>query len=364
MLPAPPQSTQSVNGAILTIDLDAVAINYEYFRRTVGPAETSAVVKADAYGIGAVMAARRLVRDGCKTFFVAHPLEGAEIRPHLPADAIIYVLHGFTAAEARSFSASNLRPVLSSLEQIKAYRASGLSAPCALHFDTGMARLGIPKAETGKDAFSGLDIALVMSHLACGDDPKHPFNVKQRQDFAAIRAHFPGAKASLAASGGALLGPEFAFDLVRPGIGLYGGKPHDGAENPMQPVATLTAPVIQIRTIDYGQSVGYGATYVASAARTLATVGIGYADGLLRALSNRGAGVIEGVRCSFAGRVSMDLVTLDVSECPPGSVQPGTQAAFICRELPVDEVAKNAGTAAYEVLTRLGPRIGRRYLGA
>jgi alanine racemase len=189
-------------------------------------------------------------------------------------------------------------------------------------------------------------------------------NARQLADFRNIRARFAGITGSLSASGGAFLGPEYHFDMIRPGIGLYGGAPQMGAKSPMEPVVTLIAPILQVRQIDSGASAGYGATYSAPAPRRLATIGLGYADGLLRSASNRGAALVGGVSCAFAGRVSMDLVTLDVSECPPGTAEPGQPAVFLGPGRTIDEAAAAAHTVAYEVITRLGPRIARRYVGA
>jgi alanine racemase len=310
-----------------------------------------------------------LAKAGCETFFVAHPEEGAALRPALGREPKIFVLHGFEAHAARLFQDFALYPVLNSAAQVQAFRNSGLAQPCAAHFDTGMSRLGLEAQHAG--ALSdlswdrhGLDIVLVMSHLACGDEPGHPMNARQLAEFRNLRARFAGITASLAASGGAFLGPDYQFDLIRPGIGLYGGAPQAGVRNPMEAAVTLTAPILQVREIDRGASAGYGATYSAPSPRRLATVGLGYADGLLRAGSNRGAALVGGVSCAFAGRVSMDLVTLDVSECPPGTAEPGQPATFLGRDLTVDAAAQAAGTVAYEVLTRLGPRVARRYVGA
>jgi alanine racemase len=232
-----------------------------------------------------------------------------------------------------------------------------------------MSRLGLEAHNAGALSDlswdeNGLDIALVMSHLACGDEPGHPMNTRQLGEFRNIRARFAGITGSLAASGGAFLGAEYHFDLIRPGIGLYGGAPSIGAKNPFEPAVTLTAPILQVRQIDTGASAGYGATYSAPGPRRLATVGLGYADGLLRAASNRGAALVGGAVCAFVGRVSMDLVTLDVSACPPGAAEPGQPATFLGPQLSIDQAAQSAQTVAYEVVTRLGPRIARRYVGA
>jgi alanine racemase len=366
---SPAPAVSSTGGSLLTIDLGAIAANYRRFVALAPRAEISAVVKADAYGLGAAPIVRALSKVGCETFFVAHPEEGAALRPALDGAAKIFVLHGYEAHAARLFRDNALIPVLSSAQQVQAFRDSGLGLPCAIHFDTGMSRLGLEAQHAAALSDSswdenGLDIVLVMSHLACGDEPANPKNARQLAEFRNIRARFAGITGSLSASGGAYLGPEYHFDLIRPGIGLYGGAPQVGVKNPMAAVATLTAPILQVRQIDSGSTAGYGATYSAPSPRRLATVGLGYADGLLRAGSNRGAALVGGVRCAFAGRVSMDLVTLDVSECPPGSAEPGQPATFLGRDLTADEAAAAAQTISYEVFTRLGPRIARRYVGA
>jgi alanine racemase len=257
---------------------------------------------------------------------------------------------------------------LSSLEQVEAWLDCGGGQPSVLHFDTGMSRLGL----TVRDAevlladpqrLRKLNVRLVMSHLACADELGHPKNHEQLDRFEAIHQRFARIPGSLCSSGGCFLGSEFMFDWVRPGIAMYGGNPLKDGPNPMYSVAELAAPLLQIRAIDSGESVGYGATYVASGPRRLGIVAVGYADGLIRALGNRGHGVIAGVKCPIVGRVSMDLATLDVSAVPIASLASGTPVEFIGPHQPVDDLAKAAGTVAYEIFTRLGPRVERRYVG-
>jgi alanine racemase len=346
---------------VLSIDLMAIAENFRLIQAQVAPAEVAAVVKADAYGMGAKAVTHALTAAGCKAFFVAHIEEAIELRQSLP-QATIFVLNGYFAGHAHLFAANKLSPVISSLLQLEAWLASKLQTPYALHIDSGMSRLGL-SVEEAQTASNFARPTLILSHLACADDPGELKNREQLLTFKALAKRFPNSWTSLSASGGCFLGPDYTLDLVRPGIALYGGNPRKSAENPMRGVATLTAPIIQVRSIDRGDTVGYGATYVASGPRRLAVAAMGYADGLMRSLSNRGHGVVNGIRCPIVGRVSMDLVTLDVSECPPAMAQPGTLVEFIGPQQPVDELARAAGTLAYEIFTRLGPRVIRQYTG-
>jgi len=354
-------------GPVLTVDIDAVVANYRLLVERVRPAKVAAVVKADGYGLGATPIARALAHAGCETFFVAHVEEGLTLRLALPSSHIL-VLHGFFRHAAAAFADARLIPVLSSLEQVEAWLDSGRGQPSVLHFDTGMSRLGM----TARDAdlllddsqrLRRLNVRLLMSHLACADDANHAKNHDQLDRFEAIHRRFARVPGSLCSSGGCFLGSEFVFDWVRPGIALYGGNPLKDGPNPMNPVAALTAPLLQVRTIDSGETVGYGATYTASGPRRLGVAALGYADGLIRALGNRGHGVISGIRCPIVGRVSMDLATLDVSAVPQAALALGTPVEFIGPHQSVDELARAAGTLAYEVLTRLGSRVERRYVG-
>ncbi len=354
-------------GPVLTVDVDAVVANYRLLLERVRPAKVAAVVKADGYGLGAIPIARALARAGCETFFVAHVEEGLALRPALPSSHIL-VLHGFFRHAAAAFAEARLIPVLSSFEQVEAWLDTGRGQPSVLHFDTGMSRLGLGVRDADallddSQRLRRLNVRLVMSHLACADDANHPKNHDQLERFEAIHHRFPKVPGSLCSSGGCFLGSEFMFDWVRPGIALYGGNPLKDGPNPMNPAVNLAAPLLQVRTIDSGESVGYGATYTASGPRRLGIAAIGYADGLIRALGNRGHGVIAGVRCPIVGRVSMDLATLDVSAVPAGSLSSGTPVEFIGPHQSVDDLARAAGTLAYEILTRLGPRVERRYVG-
>lgn len=346
----------------LSVDLIAIVENYRRIVAQAKTAEVAAVVKADGYGLGAKPIAMALAAAGCNTFFVAHAEEGADLRPAI-ADKNLYVLHGYTPANKAAFAEHKLSPVLSSIGQLSDWLKSGLRAECALHLDTGMSRLGLSEADL-KTVEGAVTPALVMSHLASSDDPEHEKNEAQLARFKTLTKRFPGTRFSLAASGGCFLGAPYAFDLVRPGIALYGGNPRKSGENPMRGTVTLTAPLLQVRSIDRGDTVGYGATYSASGPRRLGIAAIGYADGLLRTLSNRGFGVIAGVKCPIVGRVSMDLVTLDVTEVPEQSAHAGAAVEFIGPNQTVDELATAAGTLPYEIYTRLGDRITRHYTGA
>ena len=360
-------------GAILTIDLAALAANYRRLADTASGALCAGVVKADAYGLGAAGVAPVLADAGCRHFFVAHLEEGMELRRHVPADATIAVLNGSPEGVEGDFLAHDLLPVLNSLEQIegwqKAARASGRRLPAILQVDTGMARFGLASEEldallADPDGLAGLDLRLVMSHLACADDPAHPANAAQRAAFEAARARFPGVRASLAASSGIFLGPDYHFDLVRPGAALYGIAPQAGAPNPMRPVVRLQGRVVQVRHVPAATPVGYGHTARVSGPARLATVAVGYADGLLRSASNQGAAWLGDERLPLVGRVSMDSIVLDASALPEGAIAAGTLVDLIGPHQDVDAAAGAAGTIGYELLTGLGSRFCRRYLPA
>jgi alanine racemase len=350
------------------IALDALCANYRLVRAAAPGAECAAVVKCDAYGLGAVEVARALAaREGCATFFVAYPEEGAALRRALgDARARIYVLNG-TGRDPALLREWELTPVLNNPEDAAIWAAAAPGAPAALHIDTGMNRLGCdPGLLAGLRDVDGLSVTLVMSHLACASDPAHPMNAMQRSRFEAAAAMFRQARRSLAASAGVLAFPAWAYDLVRPGVALYGANPFDhpradGAEAGLKPVARLTAPVLQMRDIDAGESVGYGADFRAPRAMRLATVALGYGDGFLRAGGGRGAAILGGARAPIVGRISMDLITLDASAA--GDIAPGARAEFFGPSMPIEAAAAAAGTAPYELLTGLGPRVRRIYRG-
>ena len=362
--------------AILTIDLDALAANYRRLRELAGPAECAAVVKADAYGIGMAEAAPVLWRAGCKIFFVATLAEAQALRSLLP-EAVIYVFSGLLPGTAAMFRTHDLRPVLNSAEEIKewaTYSASlGEKLPCAVHVDSGMNRLGLSVHEveavaSARDLWTAMTLSLVMSHLACADDPSHPKSEAQLQAFDRLRALLPDSIASLANSAGILLGRSYVYDLVRPGIALYGGHPRRQGPNPFQPVVHLAGRILQVRTAAPGETVGYGATRTFKRASRVATVAVGYADGFFRALSTKDGAEglvvsIGGHAAPVLGRVSMDLISVDVTGVPEALSQRGAWVELIGPNVTAQEFAARAGTIDYEVLTNLGRRALRRYIG-
>lgn len=343
--------------AVLTVDLDAIVGNWRTIRsRLASGCRAAAVLKADGYGLGAAPIARALRYAGCTRFFIATVEEGIALRPVVP-DADIIVLNGVEPATLPYFDEYRLIPMLNSLPQIEAW---GQTGPCALHVDTGMSRLGVT-FEEAKSLPMPAGLMLISSHLACADEPDQPMNRYQLEEFAAVRAHFPGIEASLAASSGIFLGPEWHADWVRPGAALYGVNPMRGLPNPMAPTVTLQAKILQIREIDQGRTVGYGATHRAKDKAKLATVAVGYADGVMRCLSNRGHGYVGDRRVPLVGRISMDLTVFDVSAVPEEDLLPGASIELLGRYNTIDEMAESAGTIGYEILTSLGPRLHRRY---
>ncbi len=365
---------EDATGGRLLIDLDAVARNYRTLRETATGARVSAVVKADGYGLGALPIARRLAAEGCDFFYVGHLQEALELRRDGGAQldrADIAVLNGLPPGTEAIFADNRLLPVLNTLEEIGRWAAFGAGRgrdlPAWIHVDTGMNRLGLDRddwaAFVAKRPWNGLTVAGVMSHLACADDPEMAQNVRQLSRFRDVLGQMDGVPASLANSGGTFLGRDYHFDMVRPGIALYGGNPFRDQPNPVEEAVRLQARVLQVRRIDKGESVGYGATYVAETPRRIATLSAGYADGFLRAIGNRGAVAAGGVRLPVIGRVSMDLVTVDVTDAPEGLVAPGSFLDLIGGSLHLEEVAQSAGTIGYEMLTALGRRYARHYIG-
>lgn len=357
---------EHVAGAILTIDLGAVRENYRRLKAMLGGKPCAAVVKANGYGLGAAEVARALMKEGCDTFFVAHLSEGLSLRAQVGTEPIIYVLNGLAPGSERRAVEANLRPVLNSLEQLAAWRHEGGALPAAIQVDSGMSRLGMAPAEVERitaDAslLDGVDISLVMSHLACADEPESPANELQRGNFETLRRKLPQALVSFTNSSGIFLGSPYHFDLGRPGVALYGVNPTPGKPNPMLPVVQLEVKVVQTRSIEAGIGVGYGYALVAEKPTALATIALGYADGWHRRAT--GAAWFDGVRLPFAGRVSMDSIILDISDLPQGRLKAGDLVELIGPNQSVDDVAAYAGTIGYEILTGLGSRFHRVYVG-
>ncbi|MEN0651821.1 MULTISPECIES: alanine racemase [Hyphobacterium] len=343
----------------LIVDLGAIRRNYARLQTMTSGTEVAAVVKADAYGLGAAAVAPVLLHAGARHFFVANAHEGAVVRSAVGNDAEIFVLHGYWPADARVIARSSLSPVINTAEQLGNWLA-GPAGPYALHFDTGMNRLGVPMSElrTVADIAARRAPELIMSHFACADEPGHALNATQIERFSAVRDAFPGVRTSLANSAGCLLDRAAHGDLVRPGIALYGGAPRATEVSPFESAATIETPILQIRAARSGGTAGYGATWSADSDRTLAIVALGYADGMFRAAQQGGYGRIGDVKVPIAGRVSMDLITLDVTAAGDAA-KAGETVRFLGPDL--DAFAAASGTLAYEVLTRLGPRLERVY---
>jgi alanine racemase len=359
--------------AVLTIDLAAIAENYKILTQQVAPATCGAAVKADAYGLGAAIVALVLQRAGCEHFFVATLDEALALRPVLPT-CKIYVLNGLPTGAAETIAAENLIPVLGTLAQIEEWGSfcrANRPRPAALMIDSGMSRLGLSDGDMMRLAadpavLQGIPVVHAMSHLACSDDEKNPMNVKQLALYQALVDGFPwpdGQKPTrgMAASSGCFLGTDYHFDLVRPGAALYGLEPMIGRPNPMRPVVGLEGKILQIRDVDLGMTVGYGATHQFRGRSRLAVIGVGYADGIFRSLGNRGAVFVAGERAPIVGRVSMDLMTADIGHLPSSACKVGDAVEIIGPHQSVDDLARDAGTIGYEILTALGSRYLRHY---
>lgn len=348
-----------------------MAANWQILADRAAPAACAAVVKADGYGLGAAAVARRLHRAGCRTFFVALPHEATVVREAVGNQSIVGVLGGYFAEVAALYRTHRLTPVLSTPGQVTTWSArnNGPDLPAYIHVDTGMNRLGLTPDEwralcASGDTIAGLSLAGLISHLACADEPGHPQNAAQLAAFSAARTMAPvPLPACFANSSGVFLGPDYHFDMVRPGVALYGINPTPGKANPMRPTVRLRGRILQVRHIDRAEAVGYGASFVASSARKLATVAVGYADGLHRALSNRGRVACHSCLAPIVGRVSMDMITIDISDISHEPVQPGDCVDIIGPHYDVDALAEDAGTIGYEILTSLGRRYQRRYHG-
>ena len=364
--------------AVLTINLAALRANWGALNRVSGTAECAGVIKANAYGLGLDQITRALVAEGCKTFFVATLTEARIVRGVNPG-AAIYILDGLLPGASPHYAGFDLRPCLASLAEVREWAAycdaTGRRLRAAVHVDTGINRMGLPAAEVEalagaeRGLFERFELALVMSHLACADEPDSPINAAQLARFRTLRAKLPSAPASLANSGGTFLGPDYHFDLVRPGIALYGGRAFEGSPNPMQWVVRLQARILQVRDVGAGEAIGYGATYKTERPSRIATLACGYADGFLRALSGPSGkpgpvGFLGEHAVPVVGRVSMDLITVDVTDVPGHLAQRGAWVEVLGDRTTIDDLTDRAGTIGYELLTRLGQRVHRIYEGA
>lgn len=361
--------------AVLTIDLSALRANWGELNKASGKAECAGVIKANAYGLGLRQITEALIEGGCRTFFVATLAEGRAVREAQPG-AAIYVLDGLLPGASPYYAGFDLRPCLSSLAETREWAAycdaTGRRLRAAVHIDTGMSRLGLPQSEVEilareeRALFDRFELSLVMSHLACADEQDNPMNAEQRRRFDRLRALLPAAPASLANSGGTFLGTDYHYDLVRPGIALYGGRAFVGGPNPMRWVVKLQARILQVREIEAGDPVGYGATYRAERPARIATLACGYADGFLRALSGTAeksgpVGYIGEHPVPIVGRVSMDLITVDVTDVPDKLAIRGAWVEVMGARTTIDDLTDRAGTIGYELLTRLGQRVHRVY---
>ena len=357
-------------GAVLTIDLEAIAWNYRFLRDSAAGAACAAVVKADAYGLGAVPVARRLVTEGCNAFFVAHLQEALDLRAALGNAPDIHVLNGTPPGTADDFLAAGLVPVVNSLGELEEWRElaarTGKASPVALQVDSGMSRLGLSPSEAARiveqpGLLAGIDVRLLMSHLACADEPAHPANLAQVGEFEHLRRLLPQAPTSLANSSAIFLGKAFRHDMVRPGAALYGINPRPGRPNPMREVVGLKARVVQLRDVEEGVGIGYGHVAHADAAMRLATLSIGYADGWPR--GTRAGAWCGAAPLPLAGRVSMDTIVVDATGLSDDMLWQGAFVDMICEYQTVDDVAAASGTIGYEILCGLGRRFHRVYTG-
>ncbi len=353
----------------LTVDLDALRHNYRTIATTVSPARCSAVVKANAYGLGVAQVVPALYREGCRIFFVAQLCEAAAVKRAASGDITLFILNGLDPGSEATCADSGFIPVLNSALQVARWRAlarqRGRALPAALQVDSGMSRLGLPLAcarelAADQEFRSDVDLQLLMTHLACADEPGRPVNDDQLAAFASARQLFPDVPASIANSGGSFLPPSFHLDIVRPGIALYGGSAGPLAHD-IRAVVQLEARVVQCREIAAGTGVGYGLTHVAARPERLATIAIGYADGWPRCLGNKGSAWRNGTRLPFVGRVSMDSTIVDTSTITSGALNEGDFVELIGPSQSLDQVAADAGTISYEILTQLGRRHHRIY---
>lgn len=366
----PPESEA---GGVLTVDLGSIVANWQALARRAMPTECAAVIKADGYGCGIEPVAAILAKAGCRTFFVADLAEAKRARAVAPS-AAIYVLNGLMPNTASVFADIHARPVIGSMVELAEWdafcSAHEWRGGAALHVDTGMNRLGISAGEAAALAprirSENHGITLLMSHLACAELPEHPLNDQQIKLFREVRVLYRGIPSSLANSSGVFLGSAAHCDMVRPGVALYGVNPTPGRSNPMRAVVELRGRIVQVRTVQRGETVGYDATWTAKRTTRIAITAVGYADGYLRAASATddipgGSAIVAGKRCMLAGRISMDLLAIDITDLPDGAGRRGDMATLIGDEITIDDLANAAGTIGYEVLTGLGRRYHRAY---
>lgn len=337
-----------------TFDEQAFLANYALFKSRSGGA-CGAVVKANAYGTGARRVVQLLHQEGCQHFFVAAPSEGIEIRDLTTAN--IYVLSGpMNDTAVQQITEHRLIPVLNSPDQLKRWE-SNREFPCAIHIDTGMQRLGFDFNSLDGLDFSSVKVCLLMTHLACADQPDHPQNEVQLAQFEKAKTYFPNTPTSIGNSAATLNGEEFQGDVVRPGIGLYGGNPFVNQKSLVQPVCTLEGRVLQIRTVEPNLPVGYRASFITSMQTRIAVVGIGYADGVPRSLSNNGFVAFQGQRMPIIGKVTMDATQVDCTLV--AELKENDFVEFFGPTISVDEVASRANTIAYEILSQVGNKTVR-----
>ncbi|GLR81489.1 alanine racemase [Azospirillum oryzae] len=362
-------------GAILTVDLGAVVANWTQLRDRVAPAECSAVVKADAYGLGVARVVPALATAGCRTFVVAQFEEALAVRRALEPvapQAQVFSLGGLPVGCEGEFIANRILPVLNHLGEIAAWRAFAASRgevlPAVIHIDTGMNRLGLGPDELDDLAghpqwLEGIDVRYWMTHLACADEFDNPMTGEQLDRFRAALTRLPKAKASFANSSGIFHGKDHHFDLARPGCALYGVNPTPHLPNPMRDTVRLDAKLLQVRNCDASMTVGYGAAHKVAGPARIATIGVGYADGYMRSLGGKGHIFVDGVAAPIVGRISMDLITIDVTGLSESAAHAGRMVELIGPNRLVDTVAAEGGTIGYEILTSLGRRYHRIYVG-
>lgn len=349
----------------LTIDLAAIAENYSTLQKESSPAKCAAVVKANAYGLGIDKVAPILAKANCESFFVATLDEAIELRELLP-EKTIYIFHGLRPGQENVLHENNLIPVLNDISQIETWsefaKQSEQKLMAIIHIDTGMNRLGVSLDQIDNINTETLDIKFVMSHLACSNKD-HPKNEEQLAILNKVKESFSDIPVSFANSSGIFLGSDYHFDMVRPGVSLYGVNPTPDQDNPMQDVVTLTSKILQIRTTSKSETVGYGATKEVSANTKLATIPVGYADGYMRSLSNNSSCYFGDTELPIVGRISMDMIVVDITQAPEREILPSSEVELIGRHVPVDLLARQAGTIGYEILTNLGKRYKRIYKG-